>query len=92
MQETDYSNYIITLVDVKDMDDNQIYHYVAIKEENIENFANAVKSGKSYDLARLGIVLESGIGQPSDRIKEKMKNLYKCNHESKFNFNLASEV
>ena len=75
-------NYIVILLNGIDMNDKNIYHYAAINEDRIEAFTNAVRSGQPYDLKDYGIVLQSGTGQPSDEVKEKMEKQYGCNHKS----------
>ncbi len=65
-----------------DADGNKIYHYLAIKEQDVENFRNAIRAGKPYDVRDYGAVLESGFDQPDDKVKEKMTKLYGCNHNS----------
>lgn len=75
-------SFIIALVNGTDDNDDEVFHYVAIKEEKIEDYLTAVKLDSPYDLADYGIIIESGYGTPDSELKDKMQRLYGCNHDS----------
>ena len=57
--------------------------YIAIRDDHMIEFQQAVKEG-NFDAEDYGIILEHGKGEASDIIKQKMKLLYKCNHDSNY--------
>lgn len=59
----------------------KIFAYVAVRADKLEPFMAAQKKGTFYP-EDFGIVIESGEGEPSDEIKEKMTKEYGFNHEA----------
>jgi len=71
----------VLLVRGESPDGAKIFAYVAIRADKLEAFMEAQKTGTFYP-EDYGIVLESGEGEPSDEIKQKMTQEYGFNHES----------
>lgn len=57
------------------------YAYVAVRQDNMADFREAVKRG-GFDLEDFGLVLEHGKGEASETTREKMRMLYKCDHKA----------
>ena len=71
----------VLLVRGENPDGGKIYAYVAIRADRLEEFMEAQKQGTFYP-EDFGIIVESGEGEPSDEIKEKMTKEYGFNHDA----------
>ncbi len=71
----------VLLVRGESPDGKKIYAYLAVRADKLEEFMEAQKSGTFYP-EDYGIVIESGAGDPSEEIKEKMTKEYGFNHEA----------
>ncbi len=71
----------ILLVRGETPDNKKIFAYVAVRADKLESFMQAQKQGTFYP-EDYGIVIESGEGEPSAEIKEKMTKEYGFNHEA----------
>ena len=71
----------ILLVRGENPDGGTIYAYVAIRADRLEAFMEAQKQGTFYP-EDYGIIVESGEGEPSDEVKEKMTKEYGFNHDA----------
>lgn len=71
----------ILLVRGEDPQGGKIYAYVGIRADKLEEFMEAQRKGLFYP-EDFGIVLESGAGEPSDEVKEKMTKEYGFNHNA----------
>ena len=77
-------NFIIGLIDGVDPEGQRVFHYLAVKEDLLDNLAKAMRLGKPYDLQDYGVIIESGYDEPNQELREKMEKLYNCNHNSIF--------
>lgn len=57
-----------------------IYAYVAVRADRLEEFMEAQNSGMFYP-EDFGVVIESGEGEPTDDVKERMERDYGFNHQ-----------
>ena len=71
----------ILLVRGESPDGEPIYAYVAVRADKLESFMEAQKTGMFYP-EDYGVIVESGVGEPSDEIKKKMEEEYGFNHQS----------
>ncbi len=71
----------ILLLRGEDTTGGKIYAYVAIRADKLEDFMEAQKKGVFYP-EEYGVIIESGVGEPSDEVKAKMTSEYGFNHES----------
>ena len=71
----------ILLVRGEDNDGGAIFAYVAVRADKLEAFMEAQKNGTFYP-EDYGVIVESGTGEPSDEVKEKMRAEYGFNHDS----------
>jgi hypothetical protein len=71
----------ILLVRGENPDTKKIYAYVAIRADKLEAFMEAQKQGTFFP-EDYGIIIESGEGEPSDEVKQKMTKEYGFNHEA----------
>ena len=71
----------VLLVRGENLDGERIFAYMAVRADKLEGFIEAQKNGTFYP-EDYGIVIESGIGDPSDEVKEKMTKEYGFNHEA----------
>src|SRR5688572_8218775 len=71
----------ILLLRGEDADNQKIFAYVAIRADKLEEFMTAQKTG-AFSPEEFGVVIESGRGEPSDEIKQKMTTEYGFNHEA----------
>jgi hypothetical protein len=70
----------ILLVRGESPDGEGIYAYVAVRADKLEAFMEAQKSGMFYP-EDYGVIVESGVGEPTDEIREKMERDYGFNHQ-----------
>jgi len=71
----------ILLVRGENPEGGKIYAYVAIRADKLEAFMEAQKEGTFYP-EDYGIIVESGEGEPSDEVKQKMTKEYGFNHQA----------
>lgn len=71
----------ILLVRGESPDGRKIYAYLAIRADKLEAFMEAQKQGTFYP-EDFGIVIESGEGEPSGTVKQKMTKEYGFNHDA----------
>lgn len=71
----------VLLVRGESPEGKKIYAYLAIRADKLEAFMEAQKQGTFYP-EDFGIVIDSGEGEPSDEIKEKMTKEYGFNHDA----------
>jgi hypothetical protein len=71
----------VLLVRGENPDSKKIYAYVAIRADKLEAFMEAQKQGTFYP-EDYGIIIESGEGEPSEEVKQKMTQEYGFNHEA----------
>jgi hypothetical protein len=58
----------------------RIYAYVAVRADRLQEFMVA-KAQSSFVLEDYGLVVETGMGEPSSEVQEKMQREYGFNHE-----------
>lgn len=71
----------ILLVRGESPDGEGIYAYVAVRADKLEEFMEAQKTGTFYP-EDYGVIVESGVGEPSAEVKEKMERDYGFNHDA----------
>lgn len=71
----------ILLVRGESPDGEGIYAYVAVRADKLEEFMEAQKDGTFYP-EDYGVIVESGTGEPSAEVREKMERDYGFNHEA----------
>lgn len=71
----------VLLVRGENLEGERIFAYMAVRADKLESFIEAQKKGTFYP-EEYGIVIESGIGEPSSEVKEKMTKEYGFNHEA----------
>ena len=71
----------VLLVRGESPEGDRIFAYMGVRADKLESFIEAQKSGTFYP-EDYGIVIESGIGEPSEEIKQKMTKEYGFNHEA----------
>ena len=76
----------VLLVRGESPDGDKIFAYMAVRADKLESFIAAQKSGTFYP-EDYGIIIESGIGEPSEEVKEKMTREYGFNHEAMLDIN-----
>jgi hypothetical protein len=84
----------VLLVRGEDPDGKPIYAYVAVRADKLEEFMAAQKSGVFYP-EEYGIIVESGVGEPTEEVKARMETEYGFNHNAMLNIpdsNSATEV
>lgn len=59
----------------------KIYAYLAIRADKMQAFMEAQESGTFYP-EEYGMVIESGEGEPSEEVKQKMTKEYGFNHDA----------
>ena len=69
----------VLLVRGENPDGTSIYAYVAVRADKLEEFMAAQKSGLFYP-EEYGVIIESGEGDPSEEVREKMEREYGFNH------------
>ncbi len=71
----------VLLVRGENLEGERIFAYMAVRADKLESFIEAQKSSTFYP-EDYGIIIESGVGEPSAEIKEKMTKEYGFNHEA----------
>ena len=81
----------VLLVRGEDPDGTRIYAYMAVRADKLESFIEAQKSGTFYP-EDYGIVIESGEGEPTEEVKEKMTREYGFNHDTMLDVDSAQKA
>ena len=71
----------ILLLRGENAEKENIWAYVGVRADKLEEFMNA-QGGETFFPEDFGVVIESGTGEPSDEIKEKMTVEYGFNHDA----------
>jgi len=71
----------VLLVRGEDPEGAPIYAYVGVRADKLKAFMEAQQKGLFYPEEH-GIVIESGTGEPSPEIREKMEKEYGFNHDA----------
>ena len=70
----------VLLVRGEDPDGAPIFAYVGVRADKLKEFMEAQQSGMFYPEEH-GVIIESGHGEPSAEVREKMERDYGFNHE-----------
>lgn len=70
----------VLLVRGENPEGTSIYAYVAVRADKLQDFMRAQQSGTFYP-EDFGVIIESGLGDPTPEIKEKMEKEYGFNHK-----------
>jgi hypothetical protein len=70
----------VLLVRGESTEGTPIFAYVAVRADKLEAFMEAQKSGLFYP-EDYGVIIESGEGEPSEEIRQKMETEYGFNHQ-----------
>jgi hypothetical protein len=73
--------YCVNYIEYIGESDARKYFYIAVRQDEMVEFKEALKHG-DFDADDFGIILEQGDGSAPEYVKDKMKMLYKCNHEN----------
>jgi hypothetical protein len=71
----------ILLVRGESPDGKKIFAYLGIRADKLEAFMEAQKLGTFFP-EDYGVVIETGEGEPSEEVKQKMTQEYGFNHEA----------
>jgi len=71
----------VLLVRGESPEGEKMFAYMAVRADKLESFIEAQKTGTFYP-EDYGIVIESGIGEPTEEIRQKMTTEYGFNHEA----------
>lgn len=69
----------VLLVRGESPEGSPIYAYVAVRADKLEEFMAAQKSGMFYP-EDFGVIIESGEGDPTPEVRERMERDYGFNH------------
>lgn len=70
----------ILLVRGESPDGQEIYAYVAVRADKMEEFMRAQSEG-DFSPEDFGVIIESGTGDPSDEVRTRMEQDYGFNHQ-----------
>jgi hypothetical protein len=70
----------ILLVRGEDPDGKPIFAYVGVRADKLKEFMEAQAKGLFYPEEH-GVIVESGYGDPSPEVRQKMETEYGFNHE-----------
>lgn len=70
----------INFINANNKDGIKSYYYVAVKGDDMLPFHRALRRGH-FDLSDFGVVIASGVGEPTEEVKETIEKIYGCNHE-----------
>jgi hypothetical protein len=68
---------IVVLMEGTNLYGDRIYCYLQITLRNLGRLRETHNRGKDFDPRHFGTVLESGLGEPSDEVRERMSRTYK---------------
>lgn len=71
----------VLLVRGENSEGQRIYAYVGVRADKLKEFMDAQRKGLFYP-ENYGVVIESGEGEPTEEIREKMTREYGFNHEA----------
>lgn len=71
----------VLLVRGESPDGEKMFAYMAVRADKLEEFIEAQKSGTFYP-EDYGVVIESGYGESSEEIRQKMTKEYGFNHDA----------
>lgn len=71
----------VLLVRGESPEGEKMFAYMAVRADKLESFIEAQKTGTFYP-EDYGIVIESGFGEPSEEIRQKMTTEYGFNHDA----------
>jgi hypothetical protein len=71
----------VLLVRGENPDGGGIFAYVAVRADRLEEFMEAQQDDLFYP-EDYGVIIESGEGEPSEEIRQKMEEEYGFNHEA----------
>jgi hypothetical protein len=71
----------VLLVRGESPEGEKMFAYMAVRADKLESFIEAQKTGTFYP-EDYGIVIESGFGEPSEEIRQKMTSEYGFNHDA----------
>ena len=71
----------VLLVRGEDPGGQPIFAYVGVRADKLQEFMDAQKKGLFYP-EQYGVVIESGVGEPSAEVRAKMERDYAFNHEA----------
>lgn len=71
----------ILLIRGENAEGEKLYAYIAVRADRLQDFMEAQKSGTFFP-EDYGMILESGVGEPSDEVKAKMTKEYGFNHDA----------
>lgn len=60
------------------------HFYIAVRQDEMDKFKAALKRG-NFDAEDYGMILEQGVGSASMAVRNRMKMLYKCDHNNAIN-------
>lgn len=69
----------VLLVRGESPDGGSIYAYIAVRADKLQDFMRAQQSSTFYP-EDYGVIIESGTGEPSDEVRQKMEKEYGFNH------------
>lgn len=81
----------ILLVRGESPDGEPIYAYVGVRADKMDAFMEAQKNDTFFP-EDYGVIIESGEGEPSDEVKEKMRTEYGFNHDAMVDVQDASHA
>lgn len=81
----------ILLIRGENPEGGKMYAYVAVRADKLESFMEAQKSGTFFP-EDYGMILESGEGEPSAEVKQRMTQEYGFNHETMQDIDDASQA
>ncbi len=79
----------VLLVRGENTEKAKIYAYIAVRADKLEEFIAAQRKGLFYP-EEYGIILESGEGDPSEEVRERMTKEYGFNHDTMLDLPNAS--
>lgn len=81
----------VLLVRGENLEGERIFAYMAVRADRLESFIAAQKSGTFYP-DDYGVIIESGVGEPSEEIREKMTKEYGFNHDNMLDIDTPQNV
>ena len=76
--------YCVNYIEYIGASNTKEYFYIAVRQDQMNEFKTALTQG-NFDAEDYGLILEQGGGSSNQLMRDKMKMLYKCDHDNAIN-------
>ena len=84
MNDTSYTDrllekevWFVVLLQGQDDEDNEVFHYIAVRGENFDKFMGEQEKAEFFDPDDYGVIIDSGFGTPEAAFKTRIVRSFK---------------